>query len=440
MSTSSISAYRLWHRGCYVILAVSLTNFASAIHAESLSFDDALALAVREAPLLTVNAAQLDAARQAAIPAGELPDPKLALGVENLPVEGADRYSLSRDFMTMRRIGLMQEFPNRAKRDARTAAARGRVEVAVAETEIARLTVLRETAAAWIARDTVEQQLARIDALLDENRLLDAAVRARLASGTGMAIEAVMPRQEAAMIDERRDELRARHDQAIAVLRRWIGTAAESPLAGTAPDWPISHESLMHGLHQHPELAVFVPKTRVLEAEVAEEQAAKKSDWALELAYQQRGSQFGDMVSLQVSFDLPLFTASRQNPQIAARRADQSALDAEREVTLREHAAMLEADLADYHRLTNAVKRQREVLLPLVDEKVTLALAAWRGGKGSLTELIAARRERIDIELKTIALEGERLQLAALLHYSYGAYGDHEENGMSGGLDTLFAP
>lgn len=419
MSTSSISAYRLWHRGCYVILAVSLTNFASAIHAESLSFDDALALAVREAPLLTVNAAQLDAARQAAISAGELPDPKFALGIENLPVEGADRYSLRRDFMTMRRIGLMQEFPNRAKRDARIATARGRVEVAAAETEIARLTVLRETAIAWIARDTVERQLARIDALLDANRLLDAAVRARLASGTGMAIDAVMPRQEAAIIDERRDELHARRDQAIAVLRRWIGTAAESPLAGPAPDWPISHETLRHGLHQHPELAVFSPKARVLEAEVAEAQAAKKSDWALELAYQQRGSQFGDMVSLQVSFDLPLFAASRQNPQIAARRADQSALDAEREVSLREHAAMLEADLADYHRLTNAAKRQREVLLPLMDEKVTLALSAWRGGKGSLTELIAARRERIDTELKTIALEGERLQLAARLHYAY---------------------
>ena len=420
MNASSIPAARPWRRARHVILVASLVNLAGVVHAESLSFNDALALALRDAPALTANESQLDAARQAAIPAGTLPDPTLTLGVDNLPVEGPDRYSLTRDFMTMRKIGVMQEFPNRARRDARVAAARGRVELAKAETRITRLTVLRETAVAWIARDSVEQQLARIDALFDENRLLDAAVRARLAGGQGTATETVMPRQEAAMIDERRDELRARREQAIANLRRWIGTAAEAPLAGTSPDWPISHETLTHGLHRHPEIAAFASKAQVLEAEVAEARAAKLPDWALELAYQQRGSQFGDMVSLQVSFDLPLFAGLRQDPQIAAKLAERTGLDAERETMVREHAAELEADLAEHQRLANAVRRQREVLLPLAGEKVALALAAWRGGNGSLTELIAARRERIDAGLKTISLDGERRQLAARLHYAYG--------------------
>lgn len=405
------------------VLAMLLTHAVGLAQAAPLSFNDALALALREAPALAANAAQIEAARQAAIPAGELPDPKLALGIDNLPIEGADRYSLSRDVMTMRRIGLMQEFPNRTKRDARVAVARGRVELTEAEARITRLTLLRETAAAWIGRDTVERQLSRLDALLEENRLLEAAVRARLAGGRGMVTEVVMPRQEAAMIEERRDELHARRVQAIAALRRWIGTAADTPLVGTAPDWPVSRESLMHTLQQHPELAVFEPQARVLEAEAAEARAAKKPDWALELAYQNRDAQFGDMVSLQVSVDLPLFAASRQNPQIAAKQAEQLALDAERETTLREHAAMLETDFAEYERLGNAIKRQREVLLPLAEEKVTLALAAWRGGQGDLMELIAARSERINAELKAIALAGEQRQLAARLHY---AYGDHQ--------------
>lgn len=403
---------------CVVLLIL----MAGAAHAQPLSFDDALELALRESPSLSVNTAQLDAAQQVAIAAGELPDPKLALGIDNLPIEGADRYSLSRDFMTMRRIGVMQEFPNSAKREARVDAAHSRVAVAESQLEITRLRVLRETAVAWIERDAIEQQLVRIDALVDENRLLDAAVRARLAGGQGMATEAVMPRQEAAMIEERRDELNARRAQAIAALRRWIGNAADSPLTGVAPDWSISFETLKHGLHQHPELVAFDPQARVLEAETAEARAAKKPDWALELAYQNRDEQFGDMVSLQVSFDLPLFAASRQNPQIAAKHAEQLALAAERESTLREHTAELEMELAEYQRLTHASQRQREVLLPLVEEKITLALAAWRGGKGSLMELIAARSERIDAELKAIAIEGERQQLAARLHYAYGDY------------------
>ena len=387
--------------------------------AEPLSFDAALAIAVSETPKLRAEAAQIDAALQAAIPAGELPDPRLALGLNNVPIEGANRFSLGSEPMTMQTIGVMQAFPNTTKRGARVDVARGRVALTEAQTRITQLTVLRETAVAWIARDAVERQLARIDALESEIRLFDAAVRARIAGGKGSAMEAVASRQEAAMIDSRRDDLTARRQQAIAALKRWVGPRAVMPLKGSAPEWPIARDTLEHALHGHPELAIFDPKGRVLDAEVAEARADKKPDWALELAYQKRGPQFGDMATVQVSFDLPLFAANRQDSKIAAKLAERAGLDAEREAVLREHAAMLEADFAEYQRLVSAVKRQREVLLPLAGEKVDLAMAGWRGGKGELVELVMARRERIDAELMAIALEGERQQMAARLHYAY---------------------
>ena len=416
---------------CCAATLLVLASVVGTAFAEPLSFDSALALAVRETPALRAEAAQVDAARQTAIPAGALPDPKLVLGIDNLPIEGPDRFSLTRDSMTMQRIGVMQEFPNGAKRVARVAAAQGRVALTEAQTRIARLAVLRETALAWIARDAVERQLARIDALDSENRLFDAAVRARIAGGKGSALEAVAARQEAAMIDARRDELTARRQQAIATLRRWVGPPAEAPLKGAAPDWPIARDTLTHALHGHPELAIFDPKGRVLEAEVAEARAAKKPDWALELAYQKRGAQFSDMASVQVSFDLPVFAATRQDPKIASKLAERMGLEAEREAVLREHTAMLESDFAEYQRLVNAVKRQREVLLPLSGEKVDLALASWRGGKGELVDLVMARRDRIDAELLAIALDGERRQMAARLHYAYSeqAYGEPNLSG-----------
>lgn len=397
-------------------LLATLPNIGNA---DSLSFDDALSRALSEAPTLAVNAAQADAATQAAIPAGELPEPKLELGVDNLPIEGPDRYSLTQDFMTMQRIGVMQEFPNHAKREARVAAAQAQVKVVAAQTRITRLTVLQETATAWIARDTAERQLTHIDALLEQNRLLDNAVRAQWAAGKGMATEAVTVRQEAALIEERRDKILTTRHQAIATLRRWIGAAADLPITGTVPDWPITREFLAHGLHRHPQLELFDPQEHLLDAQIAEARAGERPDWALELAYQKRGAEFGDMVMVQVSLDLPLFPGSRLDPQVAARRAERTALDAEREATLREHAAMLEGDLAEYQRLLNAVRRQREVLLPLGDEKVALAMAAWRGNQGSLADVVISRLERIDTELKAITLEGERAQLAARLFYAY---------------------
>jgi outer membrane protein TolC len=253
-------------------------------------------------------------------------------------------------------------------------------------------------------------------------------VRARFAGGAGRAPETVAPRQEAALIEARRDALAARRRQAIAALARWIGPRAQDPLQGSVPEWAIERDALAQALHRHPELTVFEPKARVLDAEVAEAQAGKRPDWALELAYQKRGSQFSDMATVNVSFDLPVFTATRQDPQIAARQAERAALDAERETVQREHAAMLETDLAEYQRLARAVVRQRAVLLPLAAEKAALALAAWRGGAGELTDLVMARRERIDAELAAIALEGERRQMAARLHYAYGEANVSGEN------------
>lgn len=419
MSLPSFTATQrpLWR---WLPLASCLAVAALPAVAEPLTFKQALVMAVRETPALRANAAQVDAARYSVTSAGALPDPKLALGIDNLPIQGQDRYSLNRDSMTMQRIGIMQDVPNGAKRDARVAAANGRLELAEAQAQVTRLTVLRETASAWITRNAVEQQLGRIDALTAENNLLASAVRAQIAGGKGSVADTVVPRQEAAMIDERRDELVARRQQAIAALKRWLGADGEAPLAGDPPNWNLSRETLAHTLHQHPELALFEPKTKVADAEIAEAKAGKRPDWGVDVAYQRRASEFGDMVSVQVRLDLPIFSGTRQDPMIAARQADRTALDAEREAALREHLAMLDGDWADYQRLTNASRRQREILLPLAEEKVRLTTAAWRGGKGVLSEVIAARRERIDTELKAIAVEGERQQMAARLHYAYG--------------------
>ncbi|MCP5575955.1 TolC family protein, partial [Klebsiella pneumoniae] len=79
----------------------------------------------------------------------------LNLGVQNLPVDGSDRWSMNRDFMTMQVVGLSQEVPNRDKREARVETARASVERADAEAVFERLKVRAATAQAWVAAYTV---------------------------------------------------------------------------------------------------------------------------------------------------------------------------------------------------------------------------------------------------------------------------------------------
>ena len=86
--------------------------------AQALTLEQALSQAQQQAPLLKASAAGVQAAEQARIPAAALPDPQLRLGLQNVPIESDDRLRLNREPMTMQMVGLMQEMPSRAKRDA----------------------------------------------------------------------------------------------------------------------------------------------------------------------------------------------------------------------------------------------------------------------------------------------------------------------------------
>ena len=85
----------------------------------ALTLDQALRQAVLSYPALAAQQARVDAARLAQIPADQLPDPKLGIGIDNFPISGSMANSLTADFMTMQRISVMQEVPNADKRRAR---------------------------------------------------------------------------------------------------------------------------------------------------------------------------------------------------------------------------------------------------------------------------------------------------------------------------------
>jgi outer membrane protein, heavy metal efflux system len=401
------------------LLAGAVLASLASMPSLALTLEQALLLAGREAPNLMARAAEPEAARQAAVPAGELPDPKLLLGLQNLPVEGQERWRLDAEPMTMRMLGVMQEVPNRAKRSARVELARAGIDSAAAQEQVERLQVQRQTAQAWIVAQALEQRLQLFQEFYAENRLLERAVQARLAGGRGPSADSLAPRQEALALAEREDELQQQRSQARAVLRRWVGAAADESLRGPLPDWPVDEARYRHALPQHPELQAFVPQTREAEARVKLAEADKRPDWSWELAYQQRDRAFGDMLSLQLSIDLPVFAGSRQNPRIAAQRAELLALEAEREALLREHALQLAMELAEHRRLQRAVERSHEQLLPLAEQRVRLSLADYQAGRGELGELIAARRERVEAQLRHLDFLEQRALVAARLHFAY---------------------
>jgi len=398
---------------------LSLLSGSTGVNADPLSFNAALTLAERSSADIEAQTAGVDAARSASRAAGALPDPRLALAVDNLPVTGPDQWRVDRDFMTMRKIGVMQDFPSSSKRHAEAASANAAADEAEARRRVHVFVVRTRTAIAWINRYYIERRAALFDALGRENALFTATVQAALAGGHGMPADVIGPKQEAADLADRLDVLRADESKAKAGLRRLVGAEADEPLLGDPPALVIDADHLRSHIHTHPELALYGPMIALARAQAQEAEAAKRPDWGVELSYARRAAAYSDMVSLQFTVSLPLFSSNRQDPLVRAKHLERSRLEAERTNMLREHTAALETELADYAALNSQLARIEDTRLPLAQQKVAYQLASYQGGKTDLSAVLVARRELIDAQLSQLDVQNRRDTAAAAIYYRY---------------------
>jgi outer membrane protein, heavy metal efflux system len=387
------------------------------VQASPIGFEQALQLAEQRSAALAARQATADGAQQARTAAGQLPDPKLAVGVENFPVSGPDRFSWNRESMTMRRVGVMQDVPNAAKRAAQREAAGAKAERERSMLETERLAVRREAALAWLSLHFAEKKLAAFGALELQNRLLQDTLAARVTSGAASPSEALMARQDALDLADRRDELLAGVEQARALLKRWTGDQPDLSADGEAPDLQPDLSRLLGNLDRHVDLRAFSPMLAMAQADVDEARAMRQGDWGWEVAYANRARAFGDMVSFQLTFELPVSKATRQEPVIASRQKEVERLQAERDDALRRVRAEVDAQVAELQRLERALQRQQSQTLPLAQERVQVTLASYQTGRADLGAVLAARKNAIEAQLRALDLQSQvSAQQARLSH------------------------
>ncbi len=402
---------------CLLLLIAS--PLSSAADGSALSFDEAVALALDRAPQVTAAAEGAASMRELAASAGRLPDPALVVGVDNLPVEGPDAWSTTADFMTMRNVGLMQEFPRREKRRLERERASAGVELADAELEETRLAVARETARAWFRRATSESTLEQLVRLRPEIELGATAARVGVAAGKASTVEALAAAAAAARLQTRILDLEGKARQARVELARWIGADAErAPGPPPALDaLPVPAAVMLAEMERHGAILPFNARLVAGRTDVELARAERRPDWSAELVYGKRGPEFSNMASLQFTIDLPFFAKHRQNPVIAARGADLRRLEAELETELRAHAAELRQMLIEWEQSGEQLAQYDRELLPLARERSRAALAAYRSGSADLRSAVDAFEDEIDLHIERAELLDARGRAWAFLRY-----------------------
>ena len=400
-------------------LCAALVLAALPALAQALSLQEAQRRAVDRSRQLAAQDSAVRASREMAVAAGQLPDPVIKAGIDNLPVTGEDRFSLTRDFMTMRRIGIMQELTRGAKRELRAQRFEREAERSVAEKEAARASIERGTALAWLERYYAEAMLKVVEAQIEQVKGEIGAAEAAYRGGRGSQADVIGAHGTLAGLEDKASELRRRILVGKTNLARWMGEGADSPL-GARPDIDavrLNEATLDQDIAHHPDIAVMTKQEEVATADAKIARSSRTPDWTVEVAYQQRGPEFSNMVSIGVSVPMPWDRGNRQDREVASKLAMAERMRAEREEMIRAHAAELRGMLAEWRNGRERRARYDKDLLPLAAERSRAALAAYQGGRTGVSDLLLARRNETEVRMQAVQLEMDTARLWAQLNF-----------------------
>ncbi|MBF7995606.1 TolC family protein [Rahnella laticis] len=391
-----------WH---WLLAFMPVSAFATPV-----TLPQALVAAQRYSAELSASRHQINALENRADSAMQLPDPKLKFGIENLPVGGSNDQRFTREGMTMERIGIMQDYVSSSKRERKADTLRAESRQAAANGQSIRAQLQRDAAQAWMELAIGNETVKQLKALVDESQRQIGVQRGGVSSGSALPASVLDARLTLISMQDKLTE--AERDVQLARTRLSQLTGIDQPeILGAIP--PVSElpaeATQADSISQHPEILQARREAEVAQAKSSESAIAALPDIGVEVYYGRRADNYDDLAGVMVTVDLPLFTASRQDKDHAA---DQSmAMESNDRLAqlIRTHQAQLTTLLAQYQAASTLWQRQKNDVVPLQQQRVSVIQAQYRAGKSSLNDVLEARRSLLDSQ---IAVRNAELDVA----------------------------
>lgn len=127
-----------------------------------------------------------------------------------------------------------------------------------------------------------------------------------------------------------------------------------------------------------------------------------------------------NMVTAEVSMDLPVFTKNRQDKQLQASNDDLEAAELTQQIHYRDLVKVLNEQYATWQRLSQRDRLYSEELMPEARQNAKAALLAYQSATADLATVLRAYSNERDIELEQLDVQIEREKVRASLLYLEG--------------------
>ncbi len=419
-----------------LVIGVCVINQTFAATANPVSMSQLLEQALAQSPKVSAIVAEINQMRSQAEVADSLPDPTVSFGVANLP---ADSFDFRQENMTQVKIAVQQMFP---RGDSQTLSqskwlikARQKMQLL----ELEKANIVYQVSLLWLEMYRAQQSIE----LIDNNRsLFEQAFDIANASyssalGRTRQRDLVRAQLELTRLDDRRLKLKQQLHANQLLLSEWLqssDTPAYFSVSTNLPDIQVINEALlaesdfrkqsefMAVLNQHPALQVLDSKVAESKTEIELAEQTYRPQWGVNASYGFRDDapnniSRSDFLSVAVTFDLPIFASTRQDPMVRSARYQSESMRYQRKDKLRNLLAQMQAT----HQTLTLLIQRRELysnrLLEQMNQQVESALTAYTNDDGEFNEVIRSRIDQLNAQMDEVNIQVDFLKAVVKWNY-----------------------
>lgn len=403
------------------LLGAAAMSAMAADHPElPLRLSEAEQLALAADPLAPHYGALAAAGQEQAVADGQLPDPTLSAGIQDLPTRN---FNLTGDDFTMLTVGAQQAFPpgNSLHFKQRRTEALSDAEQARAEQQ--RRNVLNAVRAGWLEMYYQTQALTVVQQSQQLLKQLTEVAQSQYGAGLTTPQDLLSVELEQRMGKERLAGIETERAVAQAELAKWLGMhQLQRPLAADFPVLaePARRDEIEARLDTHPLMRAEDALVDAGQSDVEIARAQYQPGWGVGVNYGLRGGGRTDYVSAMVTVELPLFPDKRQDRRLAASQQQVHAARYARDGRKRDLLHALATDYATWRLLGERDAVYQTEILPQARQNTEAAIKAYQSNFGAFSEVIRARNTELEARLQGLRLRVDRAKAQARLLYLQG--------------------
>lgn len=385
------------------LLLLPLAAFAgegSAVTSDELTLQHAVQAAMSNNPSLKQEGAKARALAEVPSQVGTLPDPVLSLNGLNLPT---DTFSLSQEAMTQMQVGIGVTLPFPGKLGLREQAAGYQAQAAAFGVDETRLVLGRNVRTTWWNLFYLDRAIVIVHHNQDLLREFVKIAEAKYRTGQGMQSDVLLAQVELSKLLDISIGLDAARRSQAAALNALLGRPADSVVLlpqqadeklPAVPEFAALHDI---ALQARPLLSAQRERVQAAHSQVALAEKDYYPDFKVGAAYGYRrglnpnGSLRADVASFTLSMNLPIFSASRQDHELAQRKADELDANYGLQDRLVRVDSQIEQALADYRAGREKALLFKTGIIPQAGQTTAAMLAAYQVDKVDFLNLIRAQ-------------------------------------------------